>query len=174
MGIKTPFYERKKKQSICLYQPLQKPKLKVGKARPKPTNFTDTSFKSRGNKAVRFARGSALMDMQLLSSNSNPSIPQRLHLQPSSSNTYPCLRPVQTASAGNPSATWLRALRTTLQTPPWSRLWALFCEAYSRIFWMRIMMWELNCWDSFVCSLLTRLDVTLEIYSHIFVREWLT
>ena len=26
----------------------QKPKLKVGKARPKPTNFTDTSFKSKG------------------------------------------------------------------------------------------------------------------------------
>ena len=31
----------------------QKPKLKVGKARPKPTNFTDTSFKSKGRPQVR-------------------------------------------------------------------------------------------------------------------------
>lgn len=27
---------------------LQKPKLRVGKARPKASNFTDTSFKSKG------------------------------------------------------------------------------------------------------------------------------
>ena len=26
----------------------QRPKLKVGKARPKPDNFTDTSFKAKG------------------------------------------------------------------------------------------------------------------------------
>ena len=36
---------------VCVRQAdlnqLQKPKLKVGKARPKPTNFTDTSFKSK-------------------------------------------------------------------------------------------------------------------------------
>ncbi len=31
-----------------LTEVFQKPKLKVGKARPKPTNFTDTSFKSKG------------------------------------------------------------------------------------------------------------------------------
>jgi pre-rRNA-processing protein IPI1 len=40
---------RKKKEKL---KDFQKPKLKVGKTKPKAANFTNTSFKSKGQSAV--------------------------------------------------------------------------------------------------------------------------
>lgn len=45
MGSSTKKKKEKKKD-------FQKPKLKVGKAKAKPANFTDTSFKSKGSTTV--------------------------------------------------------------------------------------------------------------------------
>ena len=41
---------------------LQKPKLKVGKARPKASNFTDTSFKSKCKDAPKSPRWYQLIE----------------------------------------------------------------------------------------------------------------
>ena len=48
MGSSTKKKKEKKKD-------FQKPKLKVGKAKAKPDNFTDTSFRSKGSTTVAAA-----------------------------------------------------------------------------------------------------------------------
>ncbi|KAJ5638181.1 Pre-rRNA-processing protein ipi1 [Penicillium lividum] len=61
-------------------QDFQKPKLKVGKARPKPDNFTDTSFKS---KAIVLTQQS----LQLTAPTSNAQFSHHLSLLTSKSDT---------------------------------------------------------------------------------------